>query len=202
MQVLVIDDHELFADGIKYFLLASYEDIRVQTLNTLRATPELEKISTPDLVLLDYRLDGHTGLDLIQDIHSLFPSSRVVFISGEDSKSIVQRCFEAGASGFIPKNLSKEVIHAALELVLLGGSYFPTDVLVSKRGDEKKSLGLTSRQEQVLDLAVKGIANKVIAEELGISDGTVKAHLHNAYKALAVTNRTEAAAYLLNNNRD
>ncbi len=100
----------------------------------------------------------------------------------------------AGASGFIPKSSSKDVLIGALEHVLNGGTFLPKQVLNTGADNTvaHKLNRLTPQQQKILSYVVKGISNKVIAAQLDIAEGTVKAHLHSAFKTLEVNNRTEA----------
>jgi DNA-binding NarL/FixJ family response regulator len=121
-------------------------------------------------------------------------------LSGEEDPRQVRRAIDAGAAGFIPKSSTPEVLLSALRLVLADGVYLPAVALkgIAAGGTEapvsadRIGDSLSERQIDVLRKAVQGKANKVIARELSISEGTVKAHLSAAFRALGVHNRTEA----------
>ena len=122
-------------------------------------------------------------------------------LSGEDDPGVVRAAIERGAMGFIPKSSTPEVLVQALRLVLAHGVSLPPAVLGSARAAPATSLGasgevllpgLTLRQMDVLRCVIRGLPNKIIARELDVSEGTVKAHLTLVLRALGVHNRTEA----------
>ena len=205
MNILIIDDHELFVEGMEHLLNALDSDANVLKYSDASEST-LKKITPlPDLVLLDYHLVGTNGVALLDDIFRYFPSTRIVFISGEDNRDIILSALNAGAAGFIPKSSSRELMVAALRLVLSGGIYYPTHLLEVANEHKQVSVlheSLSERQSQILSLAIKGVANKVIANKINIAEGTVKAHLFNAYQLLGVSNRTEAAEIIRLDNQN
>jgi len=210
LQVLLVDDHQLFRSGLK-LLLANLESNIVFTeadscesaLNLAARSEDLNSVRF-DVVLLDYYLPGTRGLDALAQIKKHF-GSPVVVLSSEDTPSTIRQVISAGASGFIPKSSSPEVLLAALKLVLAQGVYLPPHVLDNYSFTEHRPLSedenhqrqailsqLSQRQQSVLIKAAQGKPNKVIAQELFIAEGTVKAHLSACYRVLGVDNRTEA----------
>jgi DNA-binding NarL/FixJ family response regulator len=121
-----------------------------------------------------------------------------VVLSGEDSAGVVRAAIEGGAMGFIPKSSTPEVLIQALRLVLARGVYLPPAVLDAAAeppagtGGEAALRGLTPRQIDVLRCVIQGKSNKVIARDLDVSEGTVKAHLSSVLRAFGARSRTEA----------
>ncbi|NQY03479.1 MAG: response regulator transcription factor [Halieaceae bacterium] len=199
MQILLVDDHALFRQGLRFLLDDMDDRLSFQEADGLDAAVSAVRSSSGfDLVLMDFHMPGTSGLDALGQFLRAAPGSPVIVLSGEEDPSLIRQAIDAGASGFVPKSASPEVLIAALKLILAGGVYLPPSVLLSgspgespERGGEKADL-LSERQTSVLLLAVQGKANKVIASELGIAEGTVKAHLSSAFKVLGVRNRTEA----------
>lgn len=156
--------------------------------------------TSPDLVLLDYHLPGQQGESAISAVRAHFSNATLVVVSGNEDPATVRAVIELGAAGYIPKSSSPEILTAALQLVLAGGCYLPPHVLDDVdagtshvvQGGDSPLAGLSERQQCVLAMAVQGKLNKVIASELNIAEGTVKAHLSAAFKALGARNRTEA----------
>ncbi|WP_423458283.1 LuxR C-terminal-related transcriptional regulator [Ottowia sp. VDI28] len=103
---------------------------------------------------------------------------------------MIRGVLEMGAAGFLPKTASPEIMMGALRIVLSGGVYVPAQAIAS--GSEMVLDRLTERQRAVLRLALKGMPNKLIGRELGLSEGTVKSHLSAAFRTMDVRNRTEA----------
>lgn len=192
IRLLLVDDHPLYREGVVAVLRARLPDANVEWapdaesgLRLLRERPDF------DVVLLDLRLPDARGLDALARYAREFPQVARVLISGEsvDART-VQGALAAGASGFIPKTLGVGEMVAALRCVLDGGVYAPSDAAPrAETGLE----GLSLRQIEVLQMMLRGNANKQIAQELGIAERTVKAHLTRVFDALGVNTRVQAA---------
>ena len=196
MNILIIDDHELFSEGLKLLLLAINKDHTVLCADSCAEAKALNDKESIELILLDYFLQYSTGIESLSTIKDAFPKSNIVIISSEDSTEIILSCIANGATGFIPKSSSKETLIKALKLVSSGGIYIPPHILEScNKKPQQQKVELTQRQHDVICLAIKGLANKVIAHQLTISEGTVKAHLSAIFAKIGVNNRTEAAIY-------
>ena len=199
MRILLVDDHVLFMKGMRFLLSELSDD-----LDCIEATSyELIEASITDthfdLILLDWNLPRLSGLPALQMMRERFPDSPIVIVSGEESPSIIRQSIDAGALGFISKSSTPEVLAAALQLILAGGTYIPKMALIdddTSSAIEVKKTHLTDqispKQLNVLLKAIQGKPNKTIARELFLSDSTVKAHLSAAFIALGVRNRTEA----------
>lgn len=195
MKTLIVDDHELFSEGLKLLVCGIRPDINVAIANSCQAAVDLKSKGDFELVLLDHHLPDAVGLVALQQVRESFPRASIVVISSEENSKIIRDAIAHGASGFITKSSSKEVLISALSLVLSGGCYLPPQILeTSKTPKPQPALHdlLTRRQQQVIELAIKGTPNKIIANQLRIAEGTVKAHLSSAFRILGVNNRTEA----------
>jgi DNA-binding NarL/FixJ family response regulator len=167
------------------------------------------------LVLLDWFMPGVHGQEALAQIRTIFENASVVVMSGEESPQTVWSAIELGASGYIPKSTDTNVTIHALRLVLSSGIYLPPvaigtgpirphDPVPSLAGPDLASKGtgaflpaswseaLSPRQKEVLHCVLQGKPNKVIAREIGIAEGTVKAHLWAVFQLLGVKNRVEA----------
>jgi DNA-binding NarL/FixJ family response regulator len=199
MNVLLIDDHPVVREGLIRLLLEL--EPGVSWSEAARIDEAVRKGDAFDLILLDLHLAGPNGTSGLALVRTSFPSASLVVVSADEDAVLVRRCIELGASGFIPKSSSPAVCKLALRLVLAGGVYLPSVVL---QGDPRARAvsnavptdagtgGLSERQLQVLRMAISGKSNKMIARALDVSDSTVKQHLSAAFRALCVTNRTEA----------
>lgn len=202
MNILLVDDHPLFRGGLKFLLGSLDEQIDVSEAGDCEQATAQAGTREFDLVLLDLKMPGLDGLSALAAMRETFPSAPVVVLSGEDDPRIVRAAIEGGAMGYIPKASTPEVMIQALKLVLAKGVYLPPRVLTAPAGadetvpdrpaDEQALKGLSPRQMDVLRCVIHGKPNKVIARELDISEGTVKAHLSAVLRALGVRNRTEA----------
>jgi DNA-binding NarL/FixJ family response regulator len=218
LQILLIDDHTLFRRGLRMLLRDMDASLDVSEAGHLEEALGLRG-SSFDLVLLDMNMPGRNGTGVIPLVREAFPSAAVVVVSGEDTAAIIRDAIAAGASGYIPKTSTPELMLGALRLVLANGVYLPMELLrgaAAATSPEAAKLAepvaerppgvapaaprpllptpphLTARQWEILRLALRGVPNKVVAEQLGIAPGTVKSHLSTIYRALNVRNRVEA----------
>lgn len=203
MRTLLIDDHAVFTQGLKFLLSDLDETIEFLEATSCEEALALDDSGEVDLVLLDFHMPGLHGLEALQAIKNRYPVAAIVMLSSEDNPQLIRDAIDSGASGFIPKSSTAQVLIAALRLILAGGIYLPTHALTdvqnrnetpdsTDQGDSPAIEGLSNRQLEVLMKVVQGKANKVVAREMNISEGTVKAHLSAAFRALDVHNRTEA----------
>ena len=204
MRTLLIDDHIVFTQGLKFLLSDLDESLEFLEATTCEKALSFRDAGDIDLVLLDFHLPGTQGLDALNSIKDAFDTAAIVMLSSEDDPQIIRDAIDNGASGFIPKSSTAKVLIAALRLILAGGTYLPPNAIQDVRdsqstdsnADAKRSRepvdSLSDRQLEVLMKVVQGKVNKVVARELEISEGTVKAHLSAAFRALGVRNRTEA----------
>ncbi|MCX7141876.1 MAG: response regulator transcription factor [Proteobacteria bacterium] len=199
MKLLLIDDHPLLRAGMRFLLRSLDAGIELDEAGTCDEALELLAGRDYDLVLLDLMLPGRNGLSALAAIRDAAPGVPVVVVSGESDPGMVRAAIDGGAMGFIPKSSTPEVMIQALQLVLAHGIYLPPMVLEAAYTSSAPAPraastlpGLTPRQMDVLRGVIKGKANKAIAKELELSEGTVKAHLSAVFQALGVHSRTEA----------
>lgn len=201
MRILIADDHHLIVEGVKTKLAEIGPDIEFTTaldVNALRRS--IEHDPAPALALIDLNMPGSSGYEhLLEAIRGL-PGVPVVVLSGSEDPALVRKLLELGVQGFIPKTYSPDVMLSAVRLVLSGGVYVPQMLLggiaphaqPATSLEERQRRLLTDRQADVMRLLAQGKPNKVIARDLGISEGTVKIHLAAIFRALNVRNRVEA----------
>ena len=223
MKVLVIDDHPLFCDGLALLLQAMGLAEQVASCYRADLVEDACARTACDLVLLDWNLGSTPSSDplrLIGTIRRVREEARIVVVSAEVTAEGVRAAVEAGAVGYVPKDATSQRLIEAIEVTSRGGIYLPHAILTgfgnrsTRETDSPSDIGessapqtleeafpaLTERQTAALKLATKGMSNKAIARLLDISDGTVKQHLHAAYRELRVTGRTEAV-YLMSRMR-
>lgn len=194
MNVLIVDDHPLFREGLQFVLSDLSESLSFSSAVGL-STITHQMLDDADLILLDLGISDSTGYNSLAKLRAMAPSSTVVVISSDDNPETILACIDGGAAGFIPKTSKPQELVSALRLVLEGGIYLPPNGMneVNLSDDKDNSLEkLTPRQRKAVLLAGRGLPNKSIAIEMGITEGTVKLHLSAAYKLLGVKNRTEA----------
>jgi len=198
-KILIVDDHPLYREGVMSALRA--QPLRALVLgasSTGEALKILDDDPTVDLVLVDLRLGQEDGLEALKRIGAQHPPIARMLISAHESDEIAQAASRAAAQGFLPKSHSIGQMLAAIQRVLEGGVYWPA--LRSAVGPSSRPSppgapglnGLTIRQLEVLHVLAEGKSNAEIAEDLGISARTVKAHLKGIFDALGVDTRARA----------
>ena len=208
--ILVADDHALVRGGLAQLVKLVEENVEVVETNDYKQTLELlSQDQVVDLLLLDLLMPGMNGVEGISNICKKWPEIPVIVVSAKEDIGTIRSALAAGAMGYIPKTSSPEVMMSAIKLVISGGVYIPPHVLgagtlsedrlqeqniaVSPEENFKVGYGmLTERQLEVLDLMAFGKSNKEIANDLGLTTGTVKMHSSRIFKTLNVQNRTEA----------
>ncbi|WP_265946034.1 response regulator transcription factor [Dechloromonas sp. A34] len=204
LKLLVVEDHALVREGLARLLGQIEEGATVlESEDFESALTVLDNEGEFDLVLLDLALpgiDGFAGLDILR---RRYPAMPVAVVSAFDDTPTITRVLNLGASGFIPKAFSGEALLAAVREVLAGNIFRPsgqqgarlddaTPVPPSKISVRPDEIGITDRQAQVLALMVRGLSNRDIADQLELSEGTVKIHATAVFKALGVNSRTQA----------
>ena len=200
MNVLLVDDHAMFRQGLRFLLSDLDESLTFTEEAGCDRALNLPQDYSPDLILLDLNLPDSKGLDALSRVRERFEDAALVVVSGEEDPAMIRRTIDDGAAGFVPKSSNSDVLIAALRLVLAGGIYLPRISLYAqeasnsspKEPPEYPVHKLSKRQVEVLRLAIQGKSNKSIAREINVAEGTVKAHLSAAYRVIGVANRTEA----------
>jgi DNA-binding NarL/FixJ family response regulator len=191
VKVLIVDDHALFRAGLRMLLSTIGNNVLcVEAGNVADALALITQHPEMQLCLLDLTLKNEQGLGAIQRIKEVAPQVAVVVVSGTDDNDTISSCIDAGAMSFISKSATPDVLKQALAHILTGAVYLP-DQIVSAIDNAPLS-PLTPRQRQVLQALSRGLPNKLIARELGLSENTVKEHIAAVFAALRVRNRTEA----------
>lgn len=193
MKILIADDHALFREGMRHVLSLLDSTVEVKEAgNCAQALQAVEDNGNIDLVLLDLHMPGQDGFAALDSLTRRFPALPIVVLSASESSFDMRRALDGGAMGFIPKSTTAAVMLGALRLVLAGGVYVPPTLLQDGK-DAAPTTTLTPRQIEVLSRVIEGKPNKIIATELDLTEATVKAHITAVFRALNVTNRTQAA---------
>lgn len=200
--IALADDHPIVRAALKGALAQLGEGTRFCEANDADSALLLAR-SHPglDLMLLDLHMPGVQGTATVRAVREAAPALPLAVVSADEDPSVVTELLRLGVCGFIPKSDSADVIISAVRLILAGGTYVPSRLMGERSrhpnggGDGNGGdavPGLTARQLDVLRLLGRGLPNKLIARELGISEGTVKVHLLAVFRALEVRNRTAA----------
>ena len=194
--VVIADDHPMVRDALARVVGQLYADAQVLEAGDFAAVLAYLGDAVPDLVLIDLNMPGMDGLHGLRRLREAFPALAIVVASGQDDPATIRAALAIGANGFIPKIDPPDLLLQALRVVRAGGVYIPArsngDVRGIMTGPSPNASGLTPRQLDVLRLLLKGEPNKLIARQLGLTEGTVKIHIAAILRALQARNRTEA----------
>lgn len=200
MKTLLADDHPLMREGVRQVLAQLEPPVEIIDAHDYPSLfAQTAAHADLDLAVVDLNMPGFVGMQGITQFRSRFPDVPLVVLSASESPSDIRSALEAGALGYIPKAASTAVMLSALRQVLSGDLYMPT--CLSDRGlhapaaadfADLQHSGLTARQLEVARLLAQGCTNKAIAGMLSMSESTVKVHIAAIFRALKVSNRTEA----------
>lgn len=204
LNILIADDHPLFRSALQQALSRGLEEeaVLAEAESIAQLEERLNERSDWDLVLLDLNMPGARGFSGLVLLRGQYPHLPVVMISAQEEAAVVQRSREFGASGFIPKSSSLELIQQAVRAVLDGDVYWPEidhdgpALSAEARAASEGLASLTPQQFRVLSMVCEGLLNKQIAYELNVSEATIKAHVTAIFRKLNVRTRTQAALLL------
>lgn len=208
IQAFLIDTNKLFREGLKRLLDDSPFQIVAEAGNLREGVSIVESGLNPDLILLDLVNGGEDEAEAMRRLRSLLPDARIVILTTELCTRRLANALEAGADGYLMKDLSSSALAQSLRLVMMGEKVFPTHLAallisgrVSGNGLEVpiSRKGLSQREVQILRCLLNGDSNKMIANHLNITEATVKVHLKSLLRKINASNRTQAAIWALNN---
>jgi two-component system, NarL family, nitrate/nitrite response regulator NarL len=208
IKVLIVDDHAILRAGVR-ILIETNEGIEVVGEAGDRAAAlALVEEKKPDLILLDLDLGGESGLDLIRELLSIAPASRVLILTGVRDPGLHQRAVRLGAMGIVSKEKAADVLIKAIEKIHAGEVWLDRSMTANvlaelahpeqaRRDDPEagKLATLTDREKEIITLVCGGLKNKQIADKLFISEATVRNHLTSILSKLDLSDRFELAIY-------
>lgn len=208
IDIFIVDDHELFRDGLKFVLT------QIDGFNILgEASNGKEFLSalntqTPDIILLDISMPEMDGIEAAQKAMSLNKDLHIITLSSYGQEVYYYKMIKAGVAGFVQKNANKSELEEAIRVVAEGGNYFPQNILrnlvlkVGKEGEQglvNGEIHVSNREKEVLALICKGYSNNEIAEELFISPKTVDNHRTNLLSKTHTKNSANLVMFAIKN---
>jgi DNA-binding NarL/FixJ family response regulator len=205
LRVVLADDHPVFLGGLQALIRTDpmFEVVATRPNGTaaLQAILELQ----PDLAILDVSMPGCTGVEVLKDIGSRNLRTRVILLTASAGDHQIVEAVERGVYGLMLKDAAADTLLECMRSVSAGRRWLPSDLVgaaLEREGEKRAKTGqvenaLTAREREIVSLVAEGLSNKEIARHLGVTDGTVKIHLHNIYRKLDVGNRTALTALSL-----
>ncbi|HET7522935.1 MAG TPA: response regulator transcription factor [Acidimicrobiales bacterium] len=208
IRVLIADDQALFRRGL-YVVLGTEENIEVvaEAEDGEQAIAKAEEMA-PDVVLMDVRMPRVNGIEAAQRIRELLPSTKILMLTVSDEEDDLYEAIKAGANGYLLKEISVEEVAEAIRAVVQGQSLISPSMaskllnefnsLARQAAEKKEQLPapvLTARELEVLKLVARGMSNRDVADQLYISENTVKNHVRNILEKLHLHSRMEAVMY-------
>lgn len=191
IRVLIVDDHPLMREGVAA-VLEGQEDMIVagEASNGSEALGSYRTLK-PDVTLMDLQMPGMNGIDAIRAIRRECPEARIIVLTTYDGDILASRALRAGAAGYLLKSMLRRDLVDTIRIVHSGKRRIPPEIAQSLAEHQADDL-LTEREIDVLQLVAAGQSNKIVADELSISEETVKSHMKSIMSKLAANDRTHA----------
>jgi len=194
---LIVDDHEVVREGLR-LSLSRAANIRVVGEAADGATAvELAERRKPDVVIMDVRMPGMDGLEATRLLAERAPESKVLIFTAYSERSLLGRGLESGATGYILKEAPHQTLVRAIEKVAQGEGYVDPALMPAFLTGKDSSDMLTAREREILQLLADGMSNADVAQQLFISQETVKSHVRHILTKLEADTRTQAVAIAL-----
>jgi two-component system, NarL family, response regulator DevR len=208
-RILLVDDHEVVRLGLKSLLDRHPDFDVVAEASTAREAMERVKMLVPDVVVMDIRLPGGSGIEACQEITDKFPDIKVIMLTSYAEDEMLFSAIRAGAAGYVLKQIGGDDLVRAIEAVGRGEALLDPavtqrifqEVRKAAREEEASAFStLTQQEKHVLLLVSEGKTNREIAKALFLGEGTVRNYVSSILSKLGVSNRAEAAAYAVEHN--
>ena len=195
MRLALADDHDVVRDGIRW-MLAGSDDIEItgEADTAQAAIALLVGAEPPDVLLLDLRMGGTSGFDVLDAANRHATSTRIVILTMHDEPAHLRKAMKMGAAGYVLKNGGRRELIQALEAVMSGSRYIQGSLASSLVDTTDGAGSITGREREILAMVANGAENKQVARSLGLSEETVKSYLRNLFTRWGVTSRAEAVA--------
>ena len=206
LNIIIVDDHEFFRNGLKMVINRLKYAKVIGEASTGSEFLELLRQKEPDIVLIDIQMPVMYGIEATRRALEEFPDLKIVALTMFDDEEYVQSMIDAGAKGFLLKNITKEVLDQALQALQAGKNYYSPELwefftrkVVSEPKPEDEEVQLTRREKEILALICDGLSNKEIADRLSISERTVIGHKSNLLSKTNTKSSVGLLSYAIKN---
>jgi DNA-binding NarL/FixJ family response regulator len=196
IRILTVDDHPVLREGIAATLASESDMVLVAEATNGREAIELFRTHRPDITLMDLQMPVMNGSDAILAIRRDFPDARIIVLTTYSGDAQADRAFRAGAYGYLLKSMVRKDLVDTIRTVHAGRKRIPPEIAV-ELAEHHADDALTEREIDVLREVASGNPNKIIADNLKISEETVKTHMRNVLSKLGANDRTHAVAIAL-----
>ena len=207
VKVMLADDHALMREGIKHLLeFDGSIEVIDEANNGKECLEKLEKIE-PDILLLDINMPDMNAIEVLEELKKQNKNIKILMLTVHSEVEYLIKAIDIGANGYILKDSGSLELKQAINVIMTDGSYIQPSLLpalnsrlINRDIDKEKLESLTKREIEILIQVAGGMFNKEIANNLDISERTVKNHISNIFKKIDVSDRTQAAVFAIKNN--
>jgi DNA-binding NarL/FixJ family response regulator len=202
-RIAIVEDNQVIRESLAAYVRTDAENECVCACATAEEALELLPRHRPEIVLMDIQLPGMSGIECIFKLKQLLPEVRIIMVTVYGDPDVIFKALRAGACGYLLKRCTPEDLVAAVREVRLGGAPMSREIareviayfrqpFKPELPPEEAAQDLSPREREILELLAEGLPDKIIADRLGVKDGTVRWHLQHVYHKLHVRSRTEA----------
>lgn len=209
IKILIVDDHPLMRDAVRAAVEDEEDMVVIGEAENGAQALEQVKALLPDVIILDLYMPLKDGLSTIAEITESYPDVHILTLTSASEQDKILAAVHAGAQGYVTKDIKRSDLLQAIRTVSQGESYLPPHVAAkllhglrrqpstTSQSDQGEGEPLTGREKEVLEMVGRGLSNSQIAEELFISVGTVRTHIHHLLQKLGLENRGQLIVYAL-----
>jgi DNA-binding NarL/FixJ family response regulator len=190
IRILLVDDHMVIRMGLMTAVSDAADMEVVADVENGQQAIEAFRKHRPDIVILDLRMQGFSGIETLRTLRDEFKGARILVFSNYAKGEEIYQAMKAGAYGFVMKEMPLDRLLDAIRAVHEGAQYIPPEIAV--RVGERVLAQLSPRELEVIQMLGRGLSNKEIGAQLGVVEGTVKIHITNIFGKLGVSDRTQA----------
>lgn len=196
IRIMCVDDHAIVREGLNAIISAQPDLTVVAEASSGEEAVALYLQHRPDIVLMDLRLNGTSGLEATIAIRHDFPHAKIIMLTTYDGDEDIYRALDAGAQGYLLKDTLRKELIEVIRSVYAGKRRIPPAV-AAKLAEHLPRMPLSTREIEILKLVAQGLRNKEVGGMLGIAEDTVKVHIKNIFDKLNVNDRTQAVTIAL-----